>query len=348
MKPAILLLPALLAAAAAETKADSTLIKPEAEAAQQVMRLPVRTAPAEHAEIFSRATGIIAERRVDIGDRVAAGDVLAVIEAPEIPLGVERAEAAVAQAEARAALARTGLQRAREMAKSRVIAQEALDEREAGAKTAEADLLAAKAELHRAQELVKFLTIRAPFDGLIAARRVDRGDHIRGDQSQPGQGLFEVVRIDELRVEVNAPPSAALRIAPGQQAGIEFPEMPGRTFDAVVARSSGVIDRASGTMRFELALPNTGNPLPPGLTGTASLRLSAGAGVLLVPASAIVVRGGVPHVAKLEDGRIRYAPVTTGRNLEGKIEILGGVSVEDTLIPSPNALLADGDPFPGS
>ncbi|MDX2079208.1 MAG: efflux RND transporter periplasmic adaptor subunit [Terrimicrobiaceae bacterium] len=322
--------------------ASVTTVRPELPPAHETLRLPARTAPAEQAEIFSRATGIVRERRVDIGDTVKAGDILAVIDAPEVRRSVERAAAGVTQARARAELAAAALERAQAMSKNRVIAAETLDERQAAFKTTEADLLAAQAELKRWEEQERFLTIIAPFDGIVSARRIDRGDHIRGDQSTAGHGLFEIVRLDTLRVEVNAPPSAALRLKVGQKAAVDFPELPGRSFEAVVARSSGVLDPASGTMRFELSLNNPNLTLPAGLTGTAAIEVNSPA-VVLVPTNGVVTRDGRPHIARLNSGVINFVPVEVGRNLGQKIEILSGITESDEIIISPNALWKEGD-----
>ncbi len=328
----------------AQEPAKVQVVSPEAGTETSLLRLPARTVAAEEAEIFSRATGIVSERRVDIGDRVKAGDVLAVIEAPEVLRRVDRAKAGVAQATARAELARTALVRAQSMSKNRVISEEVLDERESAAKTAEADLVAARADLAEVEELAGFQTIRAPFDATVAARRIDRGDHIQGDQSQSRQGMFRLVRLNELRVELDAPPSVALKLKPGQKARVEFGEKAGQKFEAVVSRSSGVIDTASGTMRVELTMANADLAIPSGLTGTAFIELAAGEAALLVPTNTVFVRDGKPHVAKVVDGRISFTPVKAGRNFGGKVELLSGVAPGDQLVVSPNALLVEGQP----
>ncbi len=320
--------------------------KPTRPEGGTTIRLPARTAPAEQASIFSRATGVISERRVDIGDTVKAGDILAVIDAPEIDRQIERARAGVAQAEANAALSRVALTRARAMAKNNVIAAEELDEREAGGKTAAADLLAAQAELNRLLDVQSFQTLRAPFDGVVSGRQVDRGDHVRGDQFQPEEWLFQLVRIDELRVELDAPPSAALQLRPGQAGTVTFSELPGRSFSATVTRASRVIDTESGTMRVEMLLPNEGNVLPAGLSGIATITADATAAALQIPTNALLVRDGRNMVAKVQAGKIAFLPVQVGRNLGTKIEILSGLSPDDNLILSPNALLTEGQSVP--
>lgn len=320
------------------------VVRPSQPEPVSAIRLPARTAPAEEVEIFSRVTGIVGERRVDIGDRVTAGDILAIIEAPEIQRAAERASAGVAQANARSELARSALERARSMSKNRVIAEEALDEKESAAKTAAADLLAAQAELNRVEELKRFQTIRAPFDGTISSRTINRGDHIEGDNSQSGRGLFHLVRLNELRVELDAPPAAALRLKPGQSASVEFSELPAQKFPAVVSRASSVIDTASGTMRVELHLPNPDQRIPAGLNGTAVIEVSAAPGLLQLPTNAILVRDGKNQVAAVRDGKVAFQPVQLGKNLGQKIEVLSGISADESLIVSPNSLLREGDP----
>jgi len=326
-------------------KKGPQIVKPTIGEAE-ILRLPARTAPAEEAKLYSRATGIVQERRVDIGDRVKTGDILAIIEAPEVGRNLEKARAGVALATARADLARQALQRAKSMSKDSVISAEALDERDANARAADAELQSARAEAGRLEELEKFLTIRAPFDGLVAGRRAERGDLIQGDQAQADRWMFHLVRLNELRVIVNAPPAAGLQLQTGQTASVEFAELPNRKFAATVARSSGIIDSLSGTMRIELLLPNEDYALPAGLSGLATLADAKKTATLRIPTNAVLVRDGTNKVARISNGTVAFSPVKLGRNLGATVEILEGVTAEDTLLVSPNALLAEGDKVP--
>ncbi len=335
-----------LTLSAAET-GKLQLSRPEPAPAPAGARLPVRTAPAEQATLYARATGVLAERRADIGDQVRAGDVLAVLAAPETDRAVERAQAAVAQAAARAELARANLRRTQALAEKNVLSGEAADLGEANAKTAEADLLAAQADLKRLQQLQAFQRITAPFDGIITNRQFDRGDLIQGDTTTTGRWLFQIMRVNELRALLDAAPALALGLQPGQTATVEFAELPGKKFPATVARTAGIIDPAAGTMRIELTLPNPGLAIPAGLNGTVQLAPATTATPrLLVPVNALSTRAGRPHVAQVKDGRVAFTPVTTGRNLGPKIEILEGLTTESSIILNPNALLQDGQLVP--
>ncbi|WAC19701.1 efflux RND transporter periplasmic adaptor subunit [Luteolibacter sp. SL250] len=317
--------------------------KPEAAPAEQPLKATGRTAPGQEAVLYARATGTLSERKVDIGDRVKEGDVLAVISAPEIPHEIEAAKARVEQTEARKELAGLLLERGETLAASNAFSKEDLDERRSGTRTATADLLSARAELGRLEELQRFLVIRAPFDGTITARRVDVGDQIKGDANSGDGWLFRIARLDDLRMILHAPPATALQLKPGGEAEISFADLPGRTFPGKVVRSSGVIDAGSGTMRVELQVPNPDFVLPAGLSGMAGFITKSDFPILMVPSNAVLIRGGVANLAVIEAGKVRFLPVKPGRTLGAKTEILSGLSPEKEVVLSPNALLQDGD-----
>jgi RND family efflux transporter MFP subunit len=352
MNFALLALLALILPAAslpAATAQKLQLVKPEPAPAAEPLRLPVRTAPAEQAFLYSRATGVLAERRVDSGDTVKAGDLLAVIAAPEVIRAAEKASAAVTQAEARAALAEANLRRTRSLAEKAVLSSEEADIGEAAAKSAVADLAAAKAEAGRLAALVAFQQINAPFDGIVAERQFDRGDFIPGDSAANGRWLFHLMRVNELRALLDAPPATALALRVNQSATVEFTELPGKKFPAKVARTAGVIDPGAGTMRIELSLPNPDRVIPAGLNGIAYLALSpdpAAAPILRIPVNCLVNRDGRSHVALVREGKVAFIPVKTGRNSGQRIEILEGLSPDSAVILNPNALLQEGQSIP--
>jgi RND family efflux transporter MFP subunit len=302
-----------------------------------------RTAPAQQAHLFSRATGTIAESKADIGDRVKSGDVLAVIEAPEIAHKIAAARAKIAQLTARSELAHALLKRAESLAGDDAISAEELDERRSATQAAEADLLAAAAELSGFEETEGFLTIRAPFDGTIIARRIDRGDHVNGDTASPDAWLFHIARLNELRMVLHVPPGTALQIRNEQQADVQFSDIPGKTFAARVSRFSSLIEEQTGTMQVELTLPNADFAVPAGLSGTAKIKAESPTTALLIPSNAVATRDGVSQVALVEDGKVKFSVVKAGRTLGPKIEILSGLKPGGEVILSPNALLRDGD-----
>lgn len=316
---------------------------PQAATAPSTFEIPAHTEPAEEAKLFCRATGTVRERKVDIGDQVKAGDVLAVIDAPEVDRQVEAASAAVDAAESRVRIARSNSERAASLVKTRAVAVEEMEQLASTTEQLEADLRMRTAELARLKELQGFSVLRAPFDAAIAARKVDRGDQVRGDSAATDGWLFHVVRINELRVVMELPPGLALRLPIGREAMVRFNELPGRTFAANVVRSSRSIDPASGTMRVELLLKNDDRLLPAGLTGTVSFMLEPVAGTFLLPTNTLLNRNGKSLVVLAEQGKAKFIEVSQGRNLGELAEVTSPALASTTVIVSPNAILREGD-----
>ncbi|OAM88738.1 efflux RND transporter periplasmic adaptor subunit [Termitidicoccus mucosus] len=339
------LLAAVPALVAQDNRTTVRTVAPSTATASRVYQIPGRTEPYEAVSVYTRATGIVRERKFDIGDMVRAGDVLATVDAPEIDRAVESARAAVDQAIAREKNARVLAGRSTNLLGARAISLEESEQRTTTATETEAAVRAARAELARLEELQKFATVRAPFDAVVSARNFDRGDHVRGDAAATDGWLYRVARIDRLRFAINASPDIALRLAVGAEATVRFNEMPGRVFTAQVARFSRVFDTASGTMRVELLLENPDFILPAGLTGTAAFELAPSPGTFVVPTNTLVVDRGRTTIAVVNGGRVAFSEVRPGRNLGPSIEVTSGALAADTaVIVNPNAMLRAGDP----
>lgn len=320
------------------------IVRPEAAAGSFTLTLSGRTAPAEQAYISSRASGVVAERRVDIGDRVAAGDVLLTIEAPEVAQELLRARAAVDQIRARLTLADVTLDRAASLVGKGHVSEQTVDERRAAKIAAEADLAAADAEVKRLEQVVSFQTVKAPFAGTVVARQVERGDKVSGDQTQQSSYLLRIARLDPLRIEIDVPQSSALDIKAGSTAHIVFAELPGERLAAKVVRTSGLIDPASSTMRAELLMANPDRRIPAGLNGQVAIEVGHGPQAVTVPTNTLLTRDGRQAVATVGvDDKVAFKAVTVTRDLGERVVISAGLSAQDRVIVSPNALIRPGD-----
>jgi membrane fusion protein, multidrug efflux system len=320
------------------------VVSPKAGGDRFGLTLPGRTAPIEQARLSARAAGVVSDRRGEIGDQVKAGDVLVVIDAPEVRQQLDRANAAVAQTKARLALAELSLDRADELVPKRILTEQTRDERRANMQTAKADLDAANAEVRRLQEIEKFQTIRAPFDGTIISRQVERGDRVSGDSGGAAAFFYNIARLDQLRIEIDVPQSMALKVKAGTPARMTFAEIPGRLFDAKVIRTTQLIETASSTMRAELVMSNPDLELPAGLNGQVVLDVERESACVLVPGNALVVQQGGQFVAIVDEAdKISFRAVRLGRDLGTEVEICSGLATSDRVILSPNALLKPGD-----
>jgi RND family efflux transporter MFP subunit len=307
------------------------------------LRLPARALAGESAQLYPRATGFVSERRADLGDKVEAGQVLAVISAPESDQAVREAVAVLAQARADQELAKVNYDRAQVLIGSGAISKELYSDRKANFDVAVAARGAAEARLAAARERQGFQTVRAPFSGVVVARNVERGDRVVGDAAS-AEPMFEVNALDPLRVVVDVPQNVALQIRSGVEGDVTFPELPGQTFKAQVVRSANAISRDAGVMRTELRLPNPDSRIPAGMVGTVALHLPRAVPVIVVPVSTVIQRGSGAQVATVVGGKLDFRDVTLGRNLGNDIEIVSGVAANDTVVLAPNALLTAGSP----
>ena len=343
-----LLVPALVATEPAARTAPAALtvhtVAPAVAAKTSAYSIPGRTEPFESARIFTRATGIVKERRFDIGDPVKADDILAVIDIPDLTRAVDSSRATVEQSEARAANTRALAQRSTQLLAANSISCEEADQRASNADIADAALRVARADLARLEAQHAFATVRAPFDAVVAARNFDRGDRVRGDSATAEGWLYQLVRIDTLRFVHSATPDLALRLTANTSAKLRFNELPGRTFLAKVSRLSRVFDPAAGTMRIELLLANQDLTVPAGLTGNAIFDLAPESDTFLVPANTLITRAGQTSLATVVGGKVALLEVVVGRNFGTTVEVTSAALAPATaVIVNPNALLCPGD-----
>lgn len=308
------------------------------------LSLPARAQAGESAQLYARATGFVSERKVELGDKVDAGQVLATISAPEIDQSVREARALLAQTAADQELAKVNYDRAQALIGTGAVSKEYFSDRKGNYDVAVAARNAAQARLTSALERQSFQSVRAPFAGVVVARNVERGDRVVGDSASSTVPMFEIAVLDPLRVVVDVPQNVSMQIQNGLEADVSFPELPGQVFKAQVARSARTLSRDAGVMRTELRLPNPDSRIPAGMVGSARLHLPRVAPAVVLPVSTVIQRAtGVQVVTLKADSTLSYRDVTLGRNLGNEVEVLTGIQAGDTVVLAPNALLADGN-----
>jgi HlyD family secretion protein len=362
---------------AAETKLDQENFVPQVRTAvaQKLdtpvdLILPGQTEAFDAANLYPRATGYIAERRVDIGSRVHKDDLLVRIEAPDLDqqlaqaqaqLGQSQAAVLQAQAQVQSAQANTKLanvskyrettladqgwetkQNADNATANFSVQTAGIANAEAGVAVALANLKAQQATIDRLQALTAFEQVKAPFDGVITARNVDTGDLLTQD-SLGGNPMFSIVRDDVLRIVVNVPQSSAIGIHDGVEAQVTVPEMPGRIFKGRVARSAVALQSSSRSMRTEVDVPNPDQVLRPGLFVDVTFSIPRQTPAVVVPDAALVFNAGGLQVATVgADDAIHFQKVTIYRDFGTTAELRAGLAGGENLVLSPPVELADG------
>jgi len=297
----------------------------------------------ETADLYPKVSGYLSEVRVDIGDRVKAGQLLALISLPETEKELAEAEATVAAKRANLALQQITLQRQENLLKIQGTAQQSYDEAKGNAAVAAADVDLAAATAEKIRTMLGYTRIVAPFDGVVAKRQVNRGDFLQAASSGRTTPLFTVQRVDMIRVFCNVPESDVARLHVGLRASIKPFGLDGKPINGKVTRFEGRLDPQTRNMRTEIDVPNPGGRLYPGMYAQVSLETELHPNALTLPVSSVGADPNGKFVYAVQQGRIVRVPVQIGMTEGGMIEVLGG--------PAPNmdvVLVAQGAPPPGS
>jgi RND family efflux transporter MFP subunit len=306
------------------------------------LTLPGNIQALNSAALFARTNGYVRRWSVDIGDRVSAGQTMAIIDAPEVEQQLARAQADYQTALANQSLARTTAVRWDTMlAKDAVSKQEADEKRGAlAASTAIASAQAANVRQLRAQQ--GFTRITAPFAGIVTSRSAQIGGLIVAGNAA-AQPLFTVSDVRRVRIYVRVPQGASAQVQTGMHAKLTVPEYADRTFDAVVTRSAGAVDPGSGSVLVELQVDNADRALKPGGYAQVAFPL-AGVNALTLPASALIVNESGTNVATVDaNGRIRLKPITIARDEGGTVAIGAGLTGNERIVDTPPDAIANGD-----
>ncbi|MGO9134763.1 MAG: efflux RND transporter periplasmic adaptor subunit [Methylovirgula sp.] len=327
----------------------------KATSAPRMLSLPGNIQAFDSAIIFARATGYIAKRNVDIGTRVHAGDVLAIIAAPDLDQQLLQAraqlvqlQASIAQANANQELAkRTNARTVQLVAQGWQTKQQGdtdrltFDAQSAAVKVAEANLKAQQAQVLRLEKLTGFEKVIAPFDGVVSARDIDVGSLVTADISS-GTALFSIVRSDVLRVQVYVPQDSAFGIKDGESADVLIPEIPGRVFKGTVARNARALQPGTRTLLTEVDVDNKDGTLLPGVYCTVHLAVPRPQPVITVPSQAIIFDKTGLSVAVYENGvaHLRHLDVLADNGAD--VEVRAGLKPNDQIILNPPVGLIDG------
>jgi membrane fusion protein, multidrug efflux system len=319
------------------------VITPSPAAADQALVLPGDVQAFYDAQIHARVSGYLKHWYVDIGAPVKAGQVLADIDTPELDQQLAQARANLATASANQKLAQSTAARWTSLLADDAVSRQEAEEKTSDLEAKTALARAASAEVQRLQALEAFKKITAPFGGMVTGRTTDIGALIAaGAPNDPG--LFTVADVHRLRIYVKAPQRYSADLRPGMTATLTAPEYPGRTFTATLVSASGAVSAQSGTMLAELQTDNPDGALKPGEYAQVRFALPAMAGVVRLPASALMFRRKGMAVATVGPGdRVVMKPVVIARDLGASVEVANGLSAGDRVIDNPPDSLTDGE-----
>jgi RND family efflux transporter MFP subunit len=305
-----------------------------------VVTLPAAINALQDTPIYARTTGFIGKWTADIGDRVKAGQVLAVIDGPDLDQELNQARAALEQARANLEIARISADRWKELGAQNAVAQQDVDQKSADFLAAKAAVVAAQANVDRLAQLKDFQQVTSPYDGVVTARNAEVGNLINAGA---GTEIYHVAQTDTLRVMVAVPQANVRSLKVGMGVDILVPEFPGRVFKGEVSRFAGALDISSRTLETEVRLPNPKNELFPGMYGEARFSFPSAQPAILLPSNAAIINTAGTLVAIVGDGdKIHLQPVTLGRDFGNQVEVLDGLTPGSRVVAAPRDSLYEG------
>jgi len=237
------------------------LVQPKLQQSANQIVLPGNMQAYTLAPIYARTTGYVKAWYHDIGSHVRRGDLLAVIETPELDQQLAQAKADLTTAQSNEALAKVTANRYQGLLQQNAVSQQDTDNALAQLQARTAEVSSAQANVRRLQELVSFEKVVAPFDGVVTARNLDIGQLVTsaGSTTTPGTGIvtnskpmFEVSALNKLRVYVSVPQVYAPDAKTGAVANLTLPQFPGKSFKGKLVRTADAVDPATRTLLAEI------------------------------------------------------------------------------------------------
>jgi RND family efflux transporter MFP subunit len=326
---------------------------------QTTISLPAQLTPYEQVDIYPKVTGFVQTVTVDRGSRVQRGEVLVRLTAPELDSQRSQSEAAVRAAESQLATAQAKLtadngtylhmvaasKTPGVLAENDVaVAEQTVSADKGLVAAAEQNIAAARDSLKSVSQTTSYLTITAPFEGIVTTRNLHPGALI-GPASGAGgaQPILQIVDDKRLRLVVPIPEAQVGEMKAGQLVSFTVPAYPGQTFKAPVQRISREIDEKSRTMPVELDVQNRDGKLSPGSFTTVSWPLKRSSPTLFVPASAVTTDQQHTFVIRVRNNKAEWVTVQTGQSLSGDIEVFGDLSSGDQVVKTASDAIHSGD-----
>jgi RND family efflux transporter MFP subunit len=337
--PAAALLALVVAGAVGCERADGSPRQPSDASAlvvrvtkpvrQEVVRrvvLPATVRADLEVTLYAKVTGYLKEITKDRGDKVKSGELVALLEIPEMISEIAHAKASFELEDATL----------RRLEAIRKVEKTAVTDQDLDLARAKRDM--AKASLKKLETLHDYTEIRAPFAGTVTERFVDPGAFI-----QQGK-IVSIVDTSKVRVLVDVPESEVRFAAVGTEAEVQFDALPGRKYKAAISRTADSLDPIMRTMRIEVDVKNDGAAIYPGMFARAAFGVDRHAQALVIPSSAVTFQQDKASVYVEVGGLAKKIPVTIGTEQGACYEVLKGLSGGETVILPEGKAISDGMP----
>ena len=320
-----------------------SVVSPKRTAPAQEIILPGNVQPFITSPVYARTNGYLRKWYFDIGAHVKQGQLLAVIETPEVDQQLEQSISNLDTAKANLALAEITKNRYQGLLKSNAVAQQDVDNAVGTYNANKAIVEASQANVKQLQALQSFEKVYAPFDGVITARNTDIGDLINsGSTSNVKTDLFHIAQPRVLRVYVNVPEEYSRGMKVGMTADLILTEFPGRRFQGKLVRTADAINMTTRTLLIEIDVDNPTGTLLTGSYAEVHLAIPAQASTFLLPVNTLLFRSEGLRVGIVKNGKVVLSAVTPGHDFGNEIEIVSGLQSDDQVILNPPDSIVSG------
>ncbi len=321
-----------------------SVVTPKRAAPLQEITLPGNVQPFTQSPIFARTNGYLKRWYFDIGAHVKKGELLAVIDSPEVDQQLQAARSNLLTAQANLELATITKDRYQGLKKTNAVSQQDVDNAVGTYNANKAIVEADQAVVEQYSALVSFEKVYAPFDGVITARNTDIGDLINaGSNANARTDLFHMAQPGVLRVYVNVPEEYSQATTPGLTADLTLAEFPGRTFTGKLVRTAEAINYTTRTLLAEVDVNNPSGQLLSGAYAEVHFKVPGHASTYILPVDTLLFRKEGLNVAIVENGKAKLVPVMPGRDFGDTIEIISGLQGNESVISSPPDSIVAGE-----
>ncbi len=353
IKSSALLFTALVVLSGCEKKKEETAkaeIEPKVEtfalAKEKLtteLRLPAELTGFQQVDLYAKVSSFVKLLKVDIGTKVKKGQLLIVLEAPEISSQLAAAESRLKSMEAIYATSKSTYNRLYETSKVEGTISKNDLEMASGKKNSDYAQYQAAIAAHKEVSIMRgYLEIRAPFDGVVAARNVNLGTFVGPAGKGSDLPLLTIQEQSKLRLAVSVPELYTGYLHPGDEMSFNVKSLP-ETFTAKITRMSGALDLKLRSERVEMDVHNTKGNLLPGMVAEVLLPLNAKDSTFVVPKTAVVNSAEGLYVVKVVNHKATRVDIKKGREIEDKIEIFGDLTPNDKLVKIASEETKEGD-----
>ena len=331
-----------------------SVVEPKSGTELQELVLPGTTQAFIDTPIFARTSGYLKQWYFDIGAHVQRGQLLAVIETPELDQQLAQAQATLKTAQANEKLAEITATRWENLLKTGSVSKQETDQAVQDLSARQATVESMTADVQRLEQLQSYEKVYAPFSGVITARNTDIGALINaGSGGSQGLGtvpqeLFHMAFVNRLRIFVSVPEVDSAAAQNGAKTPLTLDEFPGETFQGTIVRNSDAIDLNSRTLNVEVDIDNRGGRVKPGAYVFVHLTMPDNSKTattsLSVPANTLLFRSEGLRVGVVRGDHAELVPITIGRDYGSTVEVINGLKPTDQVIVNPSDSLTTGTP----